>query len=247
MPLCYDPTEMSTQIPAPAERGYTHPEFFVTTEWLAGHIDDPGVRIVDTDRADAYPRAHIPNAVGVVDNYYKGGPDRVHVQGPADFAATMESLGISDETLVVAYDSDVHFAPRLFWALNYYGHRNVKVLDGGFPKWFAEARPTSRAVPAVRPGRFTPLVQPDWIATKDQVVGCIRRPDAVLVDVRTDEEWSGESARGTKRGGRLPGAVHLEWKNFVAWNEVPVLKTGDEIRALLARHGITPDKNVVTY
>jgi thiosulfate/3-mercaptopyruvate sulfurtransferase len=238
---------MMRTIPPPADRGYAHPELFVTTEWLGEHIDDPDVRIVDTDRPDAYQRAHIANAVGVVDNYYKGGPDRVHVQSPAEFAATMSSLGISDDTLVVAYDSDLHFAPRLFWALNYYGHRNVKVLDGGFPRWFAEGRPVNRAVPTVARGRFQPRPQPDWIATKDQVVACFHRPDTVLVDVRTDEEWSGQNARGTKRGGRLPGAVHLEWKNFVEWGDVPVLKSGDQIRALLRRNGITSDKNVVTY
>jgi thiosulfate/3-mercaptopyruvate sulfurtransferase len=238
---------MSQPIPTPAERGYAHPELFVSTDWLADHVEDPNVRIVDTDKADAYPRVHIPNAVGVVDNYYKGGADRIHVQKPAEFAATMESLGISDDTLVVAYDSDVHFAPRLFWALNYYGHRNVKVLDGGFPKWFAEGRPLTRAIPKVPKGQFASKAQPDWIATKDQVVSCIRKPDTVLLDVRSDEEWTGENARGTKRGGRLPGAVHLEWKNFVAWNDIPVVKAADELRALLGRHGITPDKNVVTY
>jgi thiosulfate/3-mercaptopyruvate sulfurtransferase len=243
-PLCYDP---GTLIPSPAERGYAHPEYFVSTDWLADHADDPSVRIVDTDRPDAYSRVHIANAVGVADNFYKTGVDRVHVQGPAEFAATMETLGVSDDTLVVAYDSDVHFAPRLFWALNYYGHDNVKVLDGGFPRWLAEGRTLTRRVPKAPQASFTPQAQPEWIATKEHIVSCIRRPDAVLLDVRSDEEWTGENTRGTKRGGRLPGAVHLEWKHFVAWSEIPVVKTADEIRALLGRHGITPDKNVVTY
>ncbi|MBI4220939.1 MAG: sulfurtransferase [Chloroflexi bacterium] len=238
---------MAQPIAPPDKRGYAHPEFFVTTDWLAAHLEDPGVRIVDTDRTDAYPRVHVKNSVGVVDNFYKGGPDRVHVQGPEEFARTMESLGISNKTLVVAYDSDLHFAPRLFWALNYYGHANVRVLDGGFPKWFAEGRPITRETPAVHRASFTPSIRPDWIATKDQVVSCIGKSDSVLVDVRTDEEWSGENPRGTKRGGHLPGAVHLEWKNFVAWNDIPVLKAGAEIRSILERNGITRDKNVVTY
>lgn len=231
----------------PGERGYVEPDLLVTTDWLARHIDDPAVRVVDTDRPDAYARVHIRNAVGVTDNYYKGGPDRVHVQGPAEFASTMAALGISDDTLVVAYDSDLHFAPRLFWALNYYGHRKVKVLDGGFPKWLAEGRAITRAVPRIQAGRLTPRADASWIATKDHVVGCIRKPDSLLLDVRTDEEWTGANARGTKRGGRLPGAVHLEWKNFVDWGEAPTVKHGDELRALLARHGVTPDKNVITY
>src|SRR3990172_2650704 len=100
---------VSQRIAAPAERGYAHPELFVTTDSLGAHLDDPNVRLVDTDRPDSYSRVQIPNAVGVVDNFYKGGPDRVHVQAPAEFAATMESLGISDDTLVIAYDSDLHF------------------------------------------------------------------------------------------------------------------------------------------
>ncbi|MBI4306516.1 MAG: sulfurtransferase [Chloroflexi bacterium] len=238
---------MAQAIEPPEKRGYTHPEFFVTTDWLGAHLEDPGVRIVDTDRPDAYQRVHIKNAVGVSDNFYKSGPDRVHVQGPEEFARTMESLGISNDTLVIASDSDLHFAPRLFWALNYYGHSKVRVLDGGFPKWFAERRPVTRATPAIRPGRFTPRVRPEWIATKEHVISCIGGSGTVLVDVRSDEEWTGENTRGTKRGGHLPGAVHLEWKNFVAWNDIPVLKSGDEIRSILERHGITKDKNVVTY
>lgn len=229
------------------ERGYVNPDLLVTTDWLADHLDDPAVRVDDTDRPDSYARVHIANAVGVADNYYKGGPDRIHVQGPAEFASTMSTLGISDDTTVIAYDSDLHFAPRLYWALGYYGHRNVRVLDGGFPRWLAEGRKISRAVPKVSPGRFTPRPDGEWIATKDHVVSCIRKPDSILLDVRTDEEWTGKNARGTKRGGRIPGAVHLEWKNFVDWSESPTVKRGDELRALLAKHGITPDKNVITY
>ena len=236
-------------ITPPDERGYVDSSILVTTDWLEAHLQDPGIRIVDTDLPDQYERVHIPGAVQVIDHYYKTSlEDRTHIQGPEQFDSTMSSLGIGNDTQVVAYDSSgCLYSLRLAWSLHYYGHTNVKVLDGGFPKWFAENRPLSRERHSYPAAAFTPRPNPEIMATRDEVLEAIGGESTVLLDVRSDEEWTGENKRGTRRGGRIPGAVHLEWTNLLTGGEVPVLLPADEMRRILADHGITPDKNVITY
>ncbi len=229
------------------QRGYTNPELLVSTDWLAGHLDDPGIRIVDCNVPGSFEKAHISGAVPVSDNYYKG-EDRIHVQRAAEFEQTMSALGISNETTVIAYDSDRgHFSPRLFWALQLYGHDRVKVLDGGFAKWSREGRPVEQEARQYPPGDFTARERQAVNALKDDILAEIGSSETVFWDVRADDEYSGENDRGTARGGRIPGAVHLEWANLVTGGDVSVFKPGDELRALLEGVGVTPDKNVVAY
>jgi thiosulfate/3-mercaptopyruvate sulfurtransferase len=235
----------------PDQRGYTTPDIFVTTEWLADHISDPNVRVVDTDVPELYESGHISGAVNPVDHYYKTSlENRTHIQEPEQFAQTMSELGIGDETLVVGYDrSGGVYSFRLVWALHYYGHTNVKFLDGGLPKWEAEGRKTT-ADPATFSGTgetFTAKAKSEIFASRDQVLEAIDDSSTVLLDVRADSEWNGTNKRGGPRGGRIPGAVHLEWINFHTGGDIPVLKTADEIRKLLADVGIAPDMNVITY
>ena len=237
------------EITPPDERGYVGSSIFVTTEWLAANMGGPEVRVVDTDYPGQYERAHIPGAVGVDDNYYKTSTDdRTHIQGPDQFAETMAKLGIGDETLVVA--SDDHgglYSLRLLWALNYYGHTNAKILDGGFPKWVAEQRPVSRDVPRYQRCSFTPRPDQVIVASKNDVLAAIEDPNTVILDVRSDEERDGSNKRGGPRGGHIPGSVHLEWVNFHTGGDIPVIKTADELRAALVGAGVTADKNVITY
>ena len=238
-------------MPAPDQRGYADASILVTTDWLAANIGAPGVQVVDTDAPDAYAAGHIPGASNPLDNYYKTSlADRTHIQGPEQFAATMQSLGIGDDTTVIAYDrTGGLYALRLMWALHYYGHRDVKMLDGGYQKWVAEGRATS-VEPFAASGTesFTPR-NPDrsMIAGKSDVLAAIDDPDATLLDVRTDGEWDGSNKRGGKRGGRIPGAVHLEWVNFHTGGEIPTLKTADEINQILDENGVDKDSQVITY
>lgn len=236
---------------APDQRGYADASILVTTDWLAEHIDSPGIQFVDTDAPDLFAAGHIPGASNPPDNYYKTSfEDRTHIQGPEQFAETMQSLGIGEDTTVVAYDrTGGLYALRLMWALHYYGHRDVKMLDGGYQKWVAEGRVTSNE-PYVAPGTvsFTPR-QPDKSIFADQsdVLAAIDAPDTTLLDVRTDAEWDGANKRGGKRGGRIPGAVHLEWVNFHTGGDIPTLKTADEINQLFEENGIDKGAQIITY
>ena len=111
----------------------------VDTEWLASHLDDPNMVIVDCDLPDAYNRAHIPGAVNLGDNHYIKGDDGVNVMPAEQAADFLGNLGIGDETLVVAYSGRFSiYAARLWWVLSYYGHTNVKVLNGGWRKWMED-------------------------------------------------------------------------------------------------------------
>lgn len=235
----------------PDNRGYANASMLVTTDWLAAHIDAPHIQVVDTDAPDMYAAGHIPGASNPLDNYYKTSlADRTHIQDAAQFAETMQSLGVGDDTTVVAYDRQGGlYALRLMWALHYYGHRDVKMLDGGYQKWVAEGR-ASNAAPFVASGAtdFTPQ-GPDrsMIANQSDVLAAIDDPDTCLMDVRTDGEWDGSNKRGGKRGGRIPGATHLEWVNFHTGGDIPTLKTADEIKQLLAAHGIDKTRPIITY
>jgi thiosulfate/3-mercaptopyruvate sulfurtransferase len=231
-----------------ADQGYARPEMLTPTDWLAAHLPDTNLRIVDCDNRDAYRRAHIPGATTFRGHQYlKEQEGALYVMGPEKFAENMRALGIGDDTLVIAYDGfSGLYATRFWWALNYYGHTQVKVLNGGWDKWLAEGRPIDNAEPGLAKATFTPRVHEEFIARWDYVRDSIGRPDRILLDVRSDGEWTGANARGTKRGGRIPGAVHLEWLNYVD-NKTKEFKPAADLRAMFEQIGIKPEREVVTY
>ena len=160
----------------------------------------------------------------------------------------MESLGIGDGTRVVAYDSNGSlWAARLWWVLNYYGHTNVTVLNGGWKKWFDEGRPATLDVPKPKAAAFDPKTNPDLVCTVEYGTANVGNPDVVYLDVRSDGEWMGTADRGNQRVGRIPNAVHLEWLNFLQDNPYKTFKEAGELRSLLEQAGVPPDREVVTY
>ena len=233
----------------PIESGYAFPEFLADTDWLAGHLDDGDLRVVDTDVAAAYQRGHIPGAVLVPDNYEKdpasGG---VHILPPGEFAELMGSLGIGDDTVVVAYDNSRSlYAGRLWWAMRYYGHKNVRVLNGGWRKWVKEARPISIDPSGPSPDvRFTAEPDPSLIITTDQLKGDYDKPGMVVWDVRSRAEYTGENPRHNRRSGHIPGAIHMEWLEMID-DETHMYKPAEEMRRLLGAKGITPEKEVAAH
>jgi thiosulfate/3-mercaptopyruvate sulfurtransferase len=160
----------------------------------------------------------------------------------------MEKMGIGDDTLVVTYDANGSLsAARFWWVLNYYGHTNVKVLNGGWRKWFDEGKPTSMGRPPEASVTFTPEANENLICTLDYGIEQVGNSDTVFLDVRTDGEWDATNSRGNDRVGRIPGAVHLEWTNFLVADSQRTFKSAEELRSMLEEIGVTPDKNVITY
>lgn len=232
-----------------AQEGYAHPEFLVDAAWVDAHKDDSNVVVVDTDVEAGYNRGHIPVAVMVPDNFEKN-PDtgRVHIMSPEQFAAMCQGLGIGDDTLVVTYDNGQGLtAARLWWALNYYGHTNVKLLNGGWRRWVSEGLQVDFNRPSPNTGvKFTPKANESIMCRLDELKDSYQKTDVVVWDVRSDGEWDGSASRGNKRVGHVPGAVHLEWFNVID-RETHQFKPAGEIRRILSDHGITPDKTVYSY
>ena len=235
--------------------GYERPDLLVETDWLESRLDDPGIRIVDCDVFDSYRRAHVRNAVGIPVHHYVKHPDYPSdpkayplVAEREPFTELMENMGIGNDTQVVAYDaSGSLYAARFWWVLNYYGHTNVKVVNGGWKKWFDEGRPLSLDSPRIPRATFEARADPSLVCSLDYGVSHVGDPDTVFLDVRSDGEWEGTNDRGNKRAGRIPGAVHLEWLNLVTSDRHQTFKPAGEVRAMLAALGVTPDKQVITY
>ena len=236
-------------------QGYANPDILVEADWLEARLDDPTIRIVDCDPYDAYGRAHIRNAIGIpVHHYikepgYDADPRGYPLVAPPDtMKEVMERMGIGDDHLVVAYDSNgALWSTRLWWVLNYHGHSNVKVLNGGWKKWYDEGRPTSISTPTTSEATFTPQPNSDQVCTLDYGVANVGDEDVVFLDVRSNGEWDGSNSRGNARAGRIPGAVHLEWLNFITDDSHQTIKPANELRAMLEDAGATPDKEIITY
>ena len=234
---------------------FVNSQILVDTEWLNDHIDDPSIRIVDCDMFDSYSRAHIRGAVGIKVHHYIKHPlypddSKAYpwVAEPEVVKELFESMGIGDNTTVVTYDSGGSlWASRFWWVLNYYGHTNAKVLDGGWKKWFDERRPVSIDPPVPIEVTFTPSSDDTLICTLDQAVSKIDDSDVVFLDVRSDGEWDGTNSRGNSRSGRVPGSVHLEWLNFITDDKYHTIKSPSELRSMLEAVGVTPEKEVITY
>jgi thiosulfate/3-mercaptopyruvate sulfurtransferase len=230
--------------------GYARPEMLVETEWLAEHLGDDGLRIVDADYPHAYARAHIPGAVGhVTENVYlKTAPGETFIRGPEQYAETVGRMGIGDDSAVVVYDGSASLlAARFWWTLRYYGHKNARLLNGGWHKWLLEGRPATMEPARVARAEFTPRVNEE-IATSCALMGAaVGQADVALLDVRNKSEYTGENTRGNQRRGHVPGAVHLEWSDFMTADGRKVFKPADELEEMLRVRGVTRDKRVHVY
>ena len=228
--------------------GYANPQLLVDTQWLADHLNDSDIRIVDCDPREAYRRAHVPGAVCPREHYMKGPHGSPVIMEPDQFAAEMSEMGIGDDTLVVCYDqSRSLYAARFWWCLNYYGHDRCVVVNGGWNKWMQEGRPVTSLEPKPTRTTFTPKIEEEVVCRLEGLKERIDRNDVVLWDVRSKEEYEGTNDRGNKRAGHLPGAVHLEWTSCVTQDAVSLIKPAADLRTMLAGLGITPEKEVVTY
>jgi thiosulfate/3-mercaptopyruvate sulfurtransferase len=237
---------MSTPI---TERGYAHPELLADTEWLAGQLDHPRVRIVDARSAGEYAGGHLPGAVHV--DGFGGSIPRAEngdMGSPEEFARLAGGLGIDNATTVVVYDTPTQRMGMVGWTFLYCGHADVRILDGGVAKWVAEGRPVDTSVPEWPTTRYEAKPIEAVYCWLDEAKAGLRRDDFVFWDTRSGDEYTGNAAGfgSVPRLGRIPGAVHLEWTELLD-PDSRTLKPGAELRELLATRGITPDKQVASY
>lgn len=234
---------------------YAQPDVLVDTEWVAEHLSDPKVRLIEVDvDTAAYDSGHAPGAVGW--NWQTDLSDRVRrdLIPKNHLEKLLGDAGVSPDTTVVLYgDNNNWFAAWAFWQLKMYGHRDVRLMNGGRKKWAAEGRQIVTAVPRY-PASSYQAKDPDTSirALRDQVLAAIGKLDAVLVDVRGPKEFSGEllapenlPQEGAQRGGHIPGAVNIPWSQAV--NDDGTFKSADALATLYQSKGVTPDKNVTAY
>jgi 3-mercaptopyruvate sulfurtransferase SseA/arginase family enzyme len=226
---------------------YARPELLVETNYVNAHVTNKMVRIVDL-RPNGYAAGHIPGAVHL-DNAAIRNPKSPPQFLPtvAEFEALMNKLGITNQTRVVAYDERGGiYAARLWWILNYFGHTNVSLLNGGWTKWAKENRPTSTDAPEITPGSFTAKPDPRWLATAADVAAAVDKPGVKIVDARTPAEIAGKDLRGIKRGGAIPSSIPVYWEDALD-PQTKTFKTADDLRRLYADRGIPADAEVIAY
>src|ERR1700736_1027637 len=236
-------------------KGYAHPEALVDADWVEAHLNDPQVRLIEVDvDTNAYDQGHIPGAVGF--NWKKELQDQV-VRAPLSkehLEALLGDAGVSNDTTIVLYgDNNNWFAAWALWILKYYGHQDVRLLDGGRVKWLADKREITTDVPSYARTTYHAQEPRNGIrAFRDQILSQLGERDVALVDVRSPGEYSGEllapanlPQEGAQRGGHIPGAANIPWAQAVRADGT--FKSADELKALYQGKGVTPDKEVIAY
>jgi thiosulfate/3-mercaptopyruvate sulfurtransferase len=238
---------------------YAHPESLVETEWLAAHLDDPNIRVVDASfklpgitpmAREDYDRGHIPGAVFFdIDDIAEPGTSLPHmIPSPELFARKMERLGIGDDDRVIVYDSaGLSSAGRAWWMLRLFGHYNVALLDGGLPKWRAEGRPLETAVPNPPRRRFSPRFDPALVRDKRALLDNLSTRREQVVDARAAGRFAGiaEETRPGLRRGHIPESRNLPYDR-VTDPQTHRLRDADELSGLFRDADIALDRPIVT-
>ncbi len=239
------------------KRGYAHPEVLVSTEWVAQHLDDPNVRIIESNEDPLlYPSGHIPGAVEVDWVRDLNDPLRRDYLDREGFEKLMSRIGVTPDMTIVLYgDKNNWWACYAFWVFQLFGHTNAKIMDGGRLKWEKEGRPMTREVPQYPPTEYRAPERDDSKirAFRDQVLAHVQAGKP-LIDVRSPEEYRGERLHmpdypneGALRGGHIPGAVNIPWARAIN-PEDGTFKPADELRKIyIGEAGIRPEDDVIVY
>jgi thiosulfate/3-mercaptopyruvate sulfurtransferase len=233
---------------------YKHPEVLVTTDWVSQHLNDPKVRLIEVDvDTTAYEKGHIENAIGW--NWQSQLQDNVRrdLLGQREFEELCSRSGVSNDSTVVLYgDNNNWFAAYAFWQFKYYGHKDVRLMNGGRKKWELEGRPFTTVVPKVTPTTYK-ASSPDHSirAKREQIFKVLDKKDANLVDVRSPDEFTGKviappgMTETAQRGGHIPTAINIPWSKAV--NDDGTFKSHDELLNLYASQGLQADRETIAY
>lgn len=231
---------------------YAHPEVLIDTQWLANHLNDPQVRVVEVDTSpELYKNNHIPGAVfwNIFTDLLE--PNLSINLDPTATEKLLSRSGIGNDTTVVAYGSYPGTGAWIFWLLKLFGHLDVRVLNGGHQKWLAEDRPISAELASFPLAQYRAQPLDNSLRVlPEEVLLAIGQSDRVLLDVRSLQEHSGsiflmKPPEGIERAGHIPSSVHLEFIQTL--NEDGTFKSFEQLQELYRRKGITPDKQIFPY
>src|SRR5215468_7482798 len=231
---------------------YANPAALVSTQWVADHLSDSSVRLIEVDvDTTAYEQGHVQGAVGVNWTTQLGDPIRRDIPSKEDWAKLLSQAGVGPDTRIIFYgDNNNWFAAFAYWVSKIYGHQNSALMNGGRKKWELESRPLTTDAPTTAVANY-PARQADlkYRASLQDVLN--RASGTALVDVRSPAEFSGEviappgMTETAQRAGHVPGAQNIPWAQ--AANEDGTFKSPEELKALYGGKGVTPDKDVIAY
>lgn len=229
------------------EKGYTRAELLTTPQELKKKLGSPNLCLLDTRPAEHFSQGHIPGAV----HFDLFGLSLVDT-GPAPLKAFLSMIGHLLELRGVDMNKEVVFyeensgmrAARGLWFLEYFGHGNVHVLDGGIRAWKESGHLVTTDAVSPKPSLFKPAEKRELLATAGDVLQCLGKKSVSILDTRSDDEYMGRNIRAA-RGGAIPGAIHIEWTQNLDANGK--YKPASELKAMYEKAGITPDKEVIPY
>lgn len=241
-----------------ADRGYANAEVLVSTQWVADHLEDPSVRIVESNEDPLlYPSGHVPGAVEV--DWTRDLNDQVRRDylNKEDFEALARRIGITRETTVVFYgDKNNWWATYAFWVFQLFGHTQARVMDGGRLKWEKENRPLTREVPKYEATEYSAPARDDVSERvfRDGVLAHLEKGNGQLVDVRSPQEYTGERLHmpeypneGALRGGHIPGAKNVPWARAINPDDGS-FKSAEDLRAIYEQEqGLSSNDDVIAY
>jgi thiosulfate/3-mercaptopyruvate sulfurtransferase len=245
-----EPQPIDATASPPINRGYSNPEIVVDFNWLKDHASDPAVRLIEVSQSKGqYDEKHVPGALFLDRNNAIADPAssiRNMVAPKEQIEKNLGEIGLKREDTIVVYDEgSTIYAGRLYWVLKYYGHRDVRFLEGG--KKLLEANEYALTDELTEVDASNYLVSesnPGFRVTMDFVLENLDNPDFVFLDVRSAGEYEGTDVRAA-RGGHIPGAVNVDWRETV--NPDGTIKNAEELKRLYEGKGVLPDKKIITY
>ncbi len=234
---------------------YVHPEVIVETDWVAQHLNDPKVRVVESDEdVLLYDIGHVPGSIKIDWHTDLNDPLRRDYLDADRFAALLSAKSIANNTTVVFYgDKNNWWACYALWVFKLFGHTDARIMNGGRKKWIDESRELSKTVPSYPKAAYKAPARDDKTirAFRNDVMTHLEKK-LPLVDVRSPGEYSGEllhmadyPQEGAMRGGHIPGAKSIPWAKAVEENGT--FKSADDLKQLYQPQGITPDKDIIAY
>lgn len=226
-----------------SHKRYANEQLLVGTDWLAAHLDDPQLRLVEvTPPGSGYVLAHLPGAVHLdLGQVFTGrGSAFPHGIGPAnEVAAVLGQLGLTPAQHIIIHDEiGGQRAAKTLWLLEYLGFPQVSVLEGGIERWLAEGRKVTRVLPTVQQDSFAPAIQPERQATSNWIVSHLHDEAVILIDCRTGDEFA---------EGHIPGARLRPWDQTLTRRAHQAFREAEELQAEFAALGVTEDKEAVVY
>ena len=243
---------------------YTDNSILIDAKEVFDKLNNQNLIIIDCDVSDLYQRAHIKNAITLPVHHYikqsgfENNPiENPHIMSKNEFRSLINSLKINSKSEIVAYDNSGNlYSSRFWWCLNYFGIKNVKILNGGWKEWLHNQYPIESGfnyafskTQKIKPSDSDIDINENnkLICKIEDLKNLIDDPKSIILDTRSLDEYTGANSRGNKRIGHVPGAINIEWLEFIDNNNNNKFRSQKEIENILQKNNITPDKKITTY